>query len=425
VSQQETAEFAALLRQLKERSGLSYGTLGKRLHLSPSSLHRYSNGEAVPADYAPIERFARLCKATPDELLDLHRRWLLADAARAQARKEANQPRAAAGPAAAEHPGPAQSGLAPPGPAQPAAGLPAAGHLAAGHPGPGLSEPDPSEPRLADPALSGSGASDLGVSEAAGFESTETVPADSGIPQRRSRGQLLIAVGAAALAAIVAVSAYVLLSPDDDQRRPGAGVGTTGPPPLTAVIRPYAWRDDPCVRAYLLDRNPAEVPPPPAEADAEGWVKALGAVPAKGQLVEVTFQGTGASTVVLQALHVRVVNRKPRLPWKTYHMADGCGGGASSASFEVDLDRSQPSTRPTPGQHNFPFKVSQSDPEVLYVTGFTSSHDVTWYLELEWSSANSRGTLRIDDHGRPFRTSATSSRGYYGYPIGWNAWVGF
>lgn len=76
------ADFAELLRELKERSGLSYGVLAKRLHMSTSTLHRYCNGDAVPTDYAPVERLARLCRAAPDELVDLHRRWVLADATR-------------------------------------------------------------------------------------------------------------------------------------------------------------------------------------------------------------------------------------------------------------------------------------------------------------------------------------------------------
>ncbi|MGN5379703.1 helix-turn-helix domain-containing protein [Streptomyces lasalocidi] len=74
--------FADLLRELKNRSGHSYGTLAKRLHMSTSTLHRYCNGDAVPADYAPVERLARLCRATPEELVELHRRWVLADAGR-------------------------------------------------------------------------------------------------------------------------------------------------------------------------------------------------------------------------------------------------------------------------------------------------------------------------------------------------------
>ncbi|WP_425424406.1 helix-turn-helix domain-containing protein, partial [Streptomyces lushanensis] len=74
--------FSELLGRLKERSGLSYGVLGKRLHMSASTLHRYVNGDAVPTDYAPVERFARVCGATPGELVELHRRWILADARR-------------------------------------------------------------------------------------------------------------------------------------------------------------------------------------------------------------------------------------------------------------------------------------------------------------------------------------------------------
>ncbi|WP_459247593.1 helix-turn-helix domain-containing protein, partial [Streptomyces youssoufiensis] len=78
----EIEKFADCLRELKERSGRSYGALARRLHVSTSTLHRYCNGDAVPADYAPVERLARLCGAAPDELVELHRRWLLADAAR-------------------------------------------------------------------------------------------------------------------------------------------------------------------------------------------------------------------------------------------------------------------------------------------------------------------------------------------------------
>lgn len=76
------ADFAASLRELKDRSALSYGVLAKRLHMSTSTLHRYCNGDAVPTDYAPVERLARLCGASPGELVALHRRWVLADAMR-------------------------------------------------------------------------------------------------------------------------------------------------------------------------------------------------------------------------------------------------------------------------------------------------------------------------------------------------------
>ncbi|MFD8867462.1 helix-turn-helix domain-containing protein, partial [Streptomyces sp. NPDC059590] len=81
-SGEEIAEFAESLRKLKDRSGRSYGVLAARLHVSASTVHRYCNGDAVPAEYAMAERLARLCGATPEELVALHRRWILADAAR-------------------------------------------------------------------------------------------------------------------------------------------------------------------------------------------------------------------------------------------------------------------------------------------------------------------------------------------------------
>ncbi|MEU2562888.1 helix-turn-helix transcriptional regulator [Streptomyces longispororuber] len=92
-------DLAELLRELKERSGLSYGVLAKRLHVSTSTLHRYVNGTAVPTEFAPLERLARLCKAGPEELMEVHRRWIVADATRGSRKAE---PQAEARPAAPE-----------------------------------------------------------------------------------------------------------------------------------------------------------------------------------------------------------------------------------------------------------------------------------------------------------------------------------
>ncbi|WP_190344684.1 transcriptional regulator [Streptomyces venezuelae] len=79
---QGAERFARLMRELKERSGLSYGVLARKLHTSTSTLHRYCNGEAVPTEFAAVDRFARACGASPGEAVDLHRAWLLADARR-------------------------------------------------------------------------------------------------------------------------------------------------------------------------------------------------------------------------------------------------------------------------------------------------------------------------------------------------------
>ncbi|MFJ4814478.1 helix-turn-helix domain-containing protein [Streptomyces sp. NPDC088801] len=76
------AGLGEMLRSLKERAGLSYGALAGRLHLSTSTLHRYCTGDSVPAEFAPVERFGRICRADAEELLELHRRWAVADEAR-------------------------------------------------------------------------------------------------------------------------------------------------------------------------------------------------------------------------------------------------------------------------------------------------------------------------------------------------------
>ncbi|MGV0099796.1 helix-turn-helix domain-containing protein, partial [Streptomyces californicus] len=96
----EAVEFAALLKDLKARSGRSYGVLAGKLHVSTSTLHRYCNGDAVPNEFAPVERFARVCGASGDELVEVHRRWIIADAARR--RPSAGAPDAGAGGAAVE-----------------------------------------------------------------------------------------------------------------------------------------------------------------------------------------------------------------------------------------------------------------------------------------------------------------------------------
>ncbi|WP_434100918.1 hypothetical protein [Streptomyces parvulus] len=73
----EVARFAAQ----KERTDRSYGSLARRLGMNTLTLHRNCTSEAVPLDFAPEERFAALCGATPEQRMELHRRWLLAVAA--------------------------------------------------------------------------------------------------------------------------------------------------------------------------------------------------------------------------------------------------------------------------------------------------------------------------------------------------------
>ncbi|MGV9454639.1 helix-turn-helix domain-containing protein [Streptomyces sp. NPDC003635] len=432
--------FAALLRELKDRSGHSYGVLAKRLHMSTSTLHRYCNGDAVPTDYAPVERLARLCKASPEELVELHRRWVLADAMRKRkgVAGEGTSARVMAEEAPVEV-APVEETTAEEAPAEeaPAAELPEPPELPDAAPGPAA---------LAEP----------------------TVPS----PRRRLRRRSVVLAGAAGAVAVAAVLASVALATnplsgderqgDDARRRPvGAAASSDAPrtsappskspspeakstppaspsasrttggaaapeadagPPLTVTTRPYAW-EHPCSQHYLIEQQAAKVPPPPFQQDAPAWVDAVGAVSAGEQLVTLTVQGTGEETVVLDSLTVHVVSKDRPLAWNDYVMGVGCGGGVPTRPFTVALDGARPIVAAAAGQRDFPLKVSESDPEVLKITADASAYDVRWYLELAWSSGGRSGKLVVDDGGEPFRTSGNNGRPAYEFPLGGEKWI--
>ncbi|GGR00883.1 helix-turn-helix domain-containing protein [Streptomyces asoensis] len=450
-------EFAELLRELKERSGLSYGTLSKRLHMSTSTLHRYCNGDAVPTDYAPVERLARLCKASPQELVELHRRWVLADAVRG--RKP--EPRGTAGTGAA--------GTGPGTPdahATPTAEAEGAGAAGAGGAG----------------GAEGAEAGGAGGAEGAEAGGAGGAGGAAGGGGRRVRRSLVLAGAGAAAALGSVVLALALTLPgggsgDGDDGRPAGngtsvqGRGAQGTPsspasasasvsvkpsasapaagpaspsasaaassaapgtdagagdsvPLTVSTRPYAWID-PCSQHYLIERGPEGVKPPPVEQDAPAWVARHRAVSAGEQFVQITVQGTGEKTVVVESLTVRTVAKAAPLAWNDYAMGYpgvGCGGGMPTRAFSVALDAARPSLVPEAGHRDFPFTVSESDPEVYYVTADASAYDVRWYLELAWSSGSRHGTVTIDDEGKPFRTSGNNGRPDYEFPLGGFAW---
>ncbi|KES07899.1 DNA-binding protein [Streptomyces toyocaensis] len=443
-------EFAALLRELKDRSGLSYGVLAKRLHMSTSTLHRYCNGDAVPTDYAPVERLARLCKADPGELVELHRRWVLADAARgrrsepaatpaAPAPEERAEPGTGAGDPVTEVPVTADPEAGDPA-GDPVSGVPQAGGVGAPRPG--------SRPRRRTRTAVLAGTAVAAV--LAGVTLVVGLP-DGGTGGEGRRGP----VGAATVGGedvtsspspSVTSSASASASASESPSVPGSpdakgehtsdppAAGSAAPPgtrpgdgavPLTVRTDPYVW-ESPCSQRYLIDKAPGEVHPPPIEDDATAWVAAERAVSSGEQYVRLTVQGTGARTVVVEGITVRVAGKRAPLAWNDYAMGYpgvGCGGGVPTRAFTVALDAARPALTPKSGHRDFPFKVSESDPEVYYVTADASAYDVSWYLELKWSSGSRSGTLVVDDGGRPFRTSGNNGRPAYEFPLGGERWV--
>ncbi|MEU0360260.1 helix-turn-helix domain-containing protein [Streptomyces cyaneofuscatus] len=438
----EAEHFAALLKELKDRSGRSYGVLAGRLHVSTSTLHRYCNGDAVPNEYAPVERFARLCGAAGDELVEVHRRWIVADAARRRPSGAGTGAGAGAGTGAGAGAGPEVAApdavpdpdsvkvepLSTPEPsASPWARLSrrtrvllaavavaallvpatvvaadlvgARAEHGAGAPGPGaradddtFAPPSSTDPRPSEPPASASPSASPQPSASSGTPSAAP-SAEPGAPAGSGTGR-----------------------PQGGGTRTGLGA----PPAVT--ISSYNW-DEPCGQFYLLNRGPEGVAPPPPPQDRRGWARSYGGVDAGNMLLQLTVQGTSREAVVLKGLYVRVLSRKAPLPWSAYLMGNGCGSSIVPQTFASDLDTGHPIMTPVPGTQGdrtipaepFPYKVSSDDVEVFNLDMKAGGYDVTWYLELKWSSGGREGMLRIDDHGKPFRTSGMRGRPMYTY----------
>ncbi|MFD0415775.1 helix-turn-helix domain-containing protein [Streptomyces sp. NPDC127108] len=501
----KVAEFAALLRALKERTDRSYGSLARRLGMNTSTLHRYCAGDAVPLDFAPVERFAALCGASAEQRLELHRRWLLAVAARrrprtagaAESAPDATAARAvneAADEADTEVEGTAEPEAEPKADGAPVT-TPDAEPKAEGGP---VTRPD-AEPKAdggpvttpdAEPKPTGSPV----VETAPTPGPSEPPGAPSPSPPRRPwyRRRRLVVGLASACAVLATLGAFSVLpdarrasadgpdraagtteaaaperrgaspgpsgtapaterpsdsgdpenskAPKNSKKKPGTSRppgATSAPPrgqqpagqPLTWTVNSQAWMLG-CDHDYVVTKPPSQVPPPPVPQDAAPWAATQGAVHGGETLVQLSVQGRSDTAVVLEALRVRVVGRTTPVEGNVYAMDQGCGGAVTPRSFAVDLDKDRPIARAVPGSDSgtpipavrMPYRVSAKDPEVLLVTATTSSCDCRWYLELDWSSQGRKGTVRIDDDGRPFRTSAIEGLPRYMYNTAGRRW---
>ncbi|MDI5963682.1 hypothetical protein [Streptantibioticus silvisoli] len=187
--------------------------------------------------------------------------------------------------------------------------------------------------------------------------------------------------------------------------------------------------DTQCDQWYLLQQPPGRVPPLPPPQQTDAWAAALGGVPAQDLRLQLTVQSRPGEPVVLHTLYVTVVGSTTAPAGNGYTLSAGCGGGLAPASFAVDLDATAPRARSVSGFDggdrepavDFPLQVSANDAEVLDVDAHTLDHDVSWYLDLVWSSGTRQGTLRIDDHGHPFRTVGLKGDPLYYYTS--TAWI--
>ncbi len=139
-----------------------------------------------------------------------------------------------------------------------------------------------------------------------------------------------------------------------------------------------------------------------------------GAVLGSDGVVTATVQGLWDKAVVLQSMRAEVLNRKPAVPGAL--LPAECQSDVVPKYFSIDLSAGSPAAVPMTVEHggkqivpkDFPFKVDPSDVEQFKVRPHSSAEDVEWVLWLRWSAGTDAGEFRIDDKGKPFRTTATA-----------------
>ena len=151
------------------------------------------------------------------------------------------------------------------------------------------------------------------------------------------------------------------------------------------------------------------------------WARAHGGVDADMTAVQVVLEGATPDPVVLTGLTVVVVDRAAP-PRRGVHYVVSGGGSVGVRFFEVMLDKSPPVVRSIPAEFkplkpaiDFPYKVSQTDPEVLDIRAYALKCDCTWRANLQWVYHGKHGSTVIDDEGKPFRTVAGQQAVQY-YP---------
>ncbi len=348
-------DLAARLRALKDRSGLSFGAMAPRLHVGTSTLHRYCAGEAVPLEFAIVDRFGRLCGATPDEMVALHRAWLLADAARTRG---GETPTALPVGEPVEDP-PLENASAE------ASQRPRrVRHLVAAV--------------LAVVLLAAGGVALAGVFEDDGDsgQALQKGPPPSSNPLTMSVRTDVWEAGCD--------HSYLV-------DRPPAQVPE---PPVEADAA--AWAEP--LAAVDAGRTIVEVTVAGTSAEPvvlQGLTVRMGEhrEPLDWNVYAMSLGCGGALTPASYAVDLD----QPR--------------PVARAQSGKDGEQQLPAL-------TFPFRVSSTEPVVLRVIATTKTCDCDWHLELAWTSGGSSGTTSITDGDRDFRTSGSTTKPY-GYMDGW------
>jgi hypothetical protein len=242
------------------------------------------------------------------------------------------------------------------------------------------------------------------------------------LAQRAGIGTWPRKIAAAVLGALLASAAGYFLGADF-WKNVEKEIGTAGAPVVASTVTDIDRFNSDVVHVpeFVVARPVGKVPPPPNGESPDGrfaWAKEIGGVDATATLFRVVLSGREAAPVVLQGLDVKVVERRPAMRG-TLLSYFGLGAPQSVRFIQIDLSKDPPAwdyigDRAQPEDH-FPLRVSSSESEVFDVQAFAGRGDVSWYLEFQYTADGENGTVRVDDGGKPFRTTERDAAEGYGW----------
>jgi hypothetical protein len=153
--------------------------------------------------------------------------------------------------------------------------------------------------------------------------------------------------------------------------------------------------------------------PPPTSIcrDWARWLRPLGAWDEGETEVRVTLSGRSDVDIVIDG--IRVICHSRTEPTGVVVRCPAGGASINVRQVEVDLDW-EPGvvSYAEPDGDNLPFKKSftlqKGETERLYVTGRSTTSAVEWSIELLLLIDGRRRIIRVDDNGKPFRTTGSS-----------------
>lgn len=213
-----------------------------------------------------------------------------------------------------------------------------------------------------------------------------------------------------------------------------------GEPPLfitatlgSTLYRSHDWVVD--VPVAELARWNSSVPPV-GKGGMGMWAFRNHLQSADSNCLELTVEGRTSQAVVLTQMRFHVLSRRPGSVPRGVRLDLSClslGASIDVRNFEVDLgiaDVAVPTPQPldphesrlTPDfpyvvspvrTPDFPYVVNRTDPECFYFSLDYGDEDIEWVAVLDWLSAGRSGSVRVDDAGAPFTSTAFRSRPVY------------